>query len=213
MIPLACDMLSARQLPGLSSATSTWFCTFCHLSIQEIENLDKSTWPAWDLAAQIKKAKLWRDCESDTGRDACFKAHGVRWSVLLDLPYWNPILFSIVDSMHATYLGLIQSHCRKFWRINISIDGGEGTTIKPAKEVPRPSDRILAQWMTVIRDTPSVADLRKSLLGPDGCPKDALWHICVDNNIRSAGTRKQLVDNIIHWVSRKYIHDTHGPTQ
>ena len=65
MIPLVCDMLSARQLAGLSSATSTLFCTFCHLTIQDIENLDKSTWPVRDLVAQIERAKRWRDCESD----------------------------------------------------------------------------------------------------------------------------------------------------
>ena len=201
MIPLVCDMLSARQLAGLGSATSTWFCTFCYLVIQDLENLDKSTWPARDLAAQIESAKLWRDCRSEAERDTCFKANGVRWSVLLKLPYWNPILFSVVDSMHAAYLGLIHAHCRRFWRINISVDGGEGTTIRFAKEVPRPSDRVLERWLTIIRKTPGTAHLRKSLLGSDGCSKDVLWHICVDNNIRSAGTRKQLVDNIIHWVS------------
>lgn len=203
MIPLVCDMLSARQLAGLSSATSTWFCTFCHLTIQEIENLDKSTWPARDLAAQIEKAKLWRDCESEADRDACFKAHGVRWSVLLDLPYWNPILFSVLDSMHADYLGLVHSHCRKVWRINISADGGEGTAIQPTKDIPRPNDAVLSRWLTIIRDSPGATDLRKSLLGSDGCPKDVLWHICVDNDLRSAGGRRQLADNIIHWVRQR----------
>ena len=200
MIPLVCDMLSARQLTGLSSATSTLFCTSCHLTIQDIENLDKSTWPARDLVKQLEHAKRWRDCENEEERDACFKAHGVRWSVLLNLPYWNPILFSVVDSMHAAHLGLFQSHCCKIWRINISVDGGEGTTIQPAKAIPRPSDQVLSQWLAVIRDSSDAATLRKSLMGSDGCPKDVLWHICVDNNIRSAGGRKQLVDNIINWV-------------
>ena len=203
MIPLVCDMLSARQLAGLSSATSTWFCTFCHLTIQEIENLDKSTWPARDLVAQIENAKLWRDCQSEADRDTCFKSHGVRWSVLLDLPYWNPILFSVVDSMHAAYLGLVLSHCRKVWRINVSVDGGEGTAIRPANDTPRPNDQVLSRWMAVINKGPGGPNLRRSLLGPNGCPKDVLWYICVDKNIRSAGGRRQLVDNIIHWVRRK----------
>ena len=203
MIPLVCDMLSARQLAGLSSATSTLFCTCCLLTIQEIENLDKSTWPTRDLLAQIEHAKLWRDCESEASRDACFKAYGVRWSVLLDLPYWNPILFSVVDSMHAAHLGLFHSHCRKVWRINASGDGGEGTAIQTAKDVPRPSDQTLSRWLAIIRASPDATTLRKSLMGSDGCPKSVLWHICVDNNIRSAGGRKQLVDNVINWVREK----------
>ena len=203
MIPLVCDMLSARQLAGLSSATSTLFCTSCHLTIQDIENLDKSTWPARDLITQIEHARAWRDCENEVDRDACFKAHGVRWSVLLDLPYWNPILFSVPDSMHAAHLGLFHSHCRKVWRINISVDGGEGTAIQPAKEIPRPSDRTLSQWLAIIRDTPDSTALRKSLTSSDGCPKDVLWHICVENDLRSAGGRKQLIDNIVDWVREK----------
>lgn len=207
MIPLVCDMLSARQLAGLSSATSTLFCTSCHLTIQDIENLDRSTWPARDLVTQIEHAKLWRDSESETERDGYFKAHGVRWSVLLELPYWNPILFSVLDSMHAAHLGLFHSHCRKVWRINISVDGGEGTTIQSAKDVPRPGDQILSRWLVVIRDNPDATALRKSLMSPDGCPKNVLWHICVDNHLRSAGGRKQLVDNIINWVCEKsYIY-------
>jgi hypothetical protein len=200
LIPLVCDMLAARQLIGLGSATSTWFCTFCLLTIQEIENMDKSTWPARDLGEQIKRAEKWRDCESAAERDACFKAHGIRWSVLLELPYWNPILFSVIDSMHAAYLGLIHSHCRKVWRINLSADGGEGTTILPAKDVPRPDDRVLSRWLAIVRDSSGTSDLRDSLMGPDKCPKDVLWHICVDNDLRSAGTRKQLVDSIVDWV-------------
>ena len=200
LIPLVCNMLAARQLIGLGSATSTWFCTLCLLSIQDIENLDKSTWPAREPATQIERAKQWRDCGSEADRDACFKAHGVRWSVLLELPYWNPILFSVVDSMHAAYLGLVQSHCRKIWRINLTAGGGEGTTILPAKHVSRPSDDVLSRWLAIIRDSSDAHGLRGSLMGPDKCPKDVLWHICVDNNLRSAGGRKQLVDNIIHWV-------------
>ena len=198
MIPLVCDMLAARQLCGLGSATSTWFCTFCLLTIQEIENLDKSTWPPRALGRQLKQAECWRDCESEADREAVFKACGVRWSVLLDLPYWNPIHFSVIDSMHAAYLGLSQSHCRKIWRINVSIEGGDGTLIKANKSIPRPDDQVLSRWLVVIRDTDP--DLLHDELLQD-CSKEALWYICVDNNIRSAGTRKQLTKNIVKWVS------------
>ena len=89
-------MLAARQLIGLSSATSTLFCTCCLLPIQDIENLDKSTWPARDLVEQIEKARRWRDFGNEGDRYTYFKEHGVRWSVLLELPYWNPILFSVI---------------------------------------------------------------------------------------------------------------------
>ena len=194
MIPLVCDMLAARQLCGLSSATSTWFCTCCLLTIQEIENLDRKSWPDRNLGEQIRQAKRWRDSGSEDDRNAIFKAYGVRWSALLDLPYWNPILFSVVDSMHSAYLGLFQAHCRRIWRINIFAEGGEGTVIKPGKADPQPGD--LSHWLDIIQSTEP--DLLYDEL--KGCKKDTLWYICIENNIRSAGTRRQLVTNIVKWV-------------
>ena len=99
--------------------------------------------------------------------------------------------------MHTDYLGLSQSHARKFWRINLTIEGGDGTIIREDRTVPRPNDRDLSQWLDVIRNTD--ANLLHDAL--KDCKKDTLWHICVDNDIRSAGTRKQLVTNIAKWVS------------
>jgi hypothetical protein len=206
MIPLVCDMLAARQLCGLGSATSTWFCTFCRLTIQEIENLDRSSWPPRELGEQIRQAQLWKDSESEDDRKAIFTACGLRWSALLDLPYWNPILFSVVDSMHSAYLGLFQAHCRRIWRINVSVKGGDGTLIKPGKLVPRPEDSVLSHWLDIIRKVTD-ADLLHDELKL--CKRDILWYICTDNNIRSAGTRGQLVTNIVKWVSTidDYVHN------
>lgn len=205
MIPLVCDMLAARQICGLGSATSTWFCTCCFLTIQEIENLDRSSWPPRDLKEQVKQARLWKTSKSEDDRNAIFKAYGVRWSVLLDLPYWNPILFSVVDSMHSAYLGLFQTHCRRIWRINISVEGGDGTLIIPSKTDPRPKDSVMSYWLDIIRnaDTDLLYDELKD------CTKSILWHVCRDNNIRSAGTRSQLISNIIKWVSftGTYVHN------
>ena len=199
MIPLVCDMLAARQLSGLSSATSTCFCTFCLLKFQDIENLDKDSWPPRNLNDQIRQALIWKHCESEAKQLRCFKKSGVRWSALLDLPYWNPILFSVVDSMHTAYLGLFQSHCRRVWGINVAKEGGDGTSIRLKKSVPRPNDQKLSGWLKFIQNTSDMEVLHKRLLGE--CNKATLWHICVDNNLWSAGARKQLTDNIVAWVS------------
>jgi len=45
LIPIVLDMLTAWQVGGFTSLTATYFCTLCNLKIQDIENLDKSTWP------------------------------------------------------------------------------------------------------------------------------------------------------------------------
>ncbi|KAF9645720.1 hypothetical protein BDM02DRAFT_3189458 [Thelephora ganbajun] len=140
LIPLVCDMLAAQQLAGFSSAASTLFCTFCLTAIHDIENLNKGEWPLHNLSRHLHHAKLWKDSSSEAGRDAVFRKHGVRWSVLLDLPYWNPILFSVVDTMHSTYLGMIQSHCHRIWGVNASVKGGDGSVLQSKKLVPCPAD-------------------------------------------------------------------------
>ena len=39
--------------------------------------------------------------------------HGIRWSVLWELPYWDPTRQLVVDSMHCLLEGLVQHHSRE----------------------------------------------------------------------------------------------------
>lgn len=197
LIPLVADMLAARQVAGFGSVTSTFFCTFCLLTIQDIENLEKHTWPKRELHSHLEHARRWRDCETARDRERLFKLHGIRWSALLDLPYWNPILYTVLDSMHAAFLGLFQTHCRKVWRIGISVEGGDGSLLHPEKPVPRPSDSALLKCLELIKANPS--DLLERLDAGD-IQKNTLWHICVDNGLRHAGGKRALAKGIVQWV-------------
>lgn len=202
LIPLVCDMLAARQIAGLGSVTSKFFCTFCLLTIQEIENLDKTSWPKRRLYEQLVWARQWKECPSERDREFLFKLHGVRWSVLLDLPYWNPILFSIVDQMHAAFLGLYQTHCRRLWGIDLSVEGGDGTILSTHKSPSRPEDAVLEHWLEVIRKNRS--NLLEQL-SAKRTPKEVLWHICFDNDLRHAGSKSVLAKAITEWVGESTV--------
>ena len=197
LIPLVSDMLAARQVAGFGSATSTFFCTFCSLTIQDIENLQKSTWPERTLHHHLECAREWKNCQSERDRERLFKLYGLRWSALLDLPYWNPILYTVLDSMHAAFLGLFQTHCRKVWRIDVSVEGGDGSLLHAKKSVLRPLDSVLRNWLKVIQANPE--DLLEQLTG-EKITKNVLWHICVDNSLRHAGARRALAKAIVEWV-------------
>lgn len=167
------------------------------MTIQHIENLQKDTWPERDINNHLDCAREWRDCQSRQGRERLFRLHGIRWSALLDLPYWNPILFTILDSMHAAFLGLFQTHCRKVLRINISVEGGDGSLLYVKKPTPRPPDSTLRKWLQIIKTNPR--NLLERLTAGD-TPKNVLWHICVDNGLRHAGGKVALAKGIIEWV-------------
>lgn len=91
VIPIVADMLAARQAGGFGASTSRLFCTCCGLEIKDIENLDKHTWPKRNRDEHIQHALEWRDAPSPKAQEDLFNSYGVRWSALLELPYWDPI--------------------------------------------------------------------------------------------------------------------------
>jgi hypothetical protein len=197
LAPVVSDMLAARQAGGFASPTATDFCTRCNLKIQDIENLDRSTWPERDVVQQIQHAKRWRDAETIKEQERLFKDHGVRWSPLLDLPYWDPVLFTAIEPMHLFDTGLFQSHCRQVWKIDASASGGDGSR---SVDVPRPSESDMNKWYEVIRAAENFTKLGVQLNGKE-CGFNILWHICNDHDLRRAGTKGQLTGSIVEWVS------------
>jgi hypothetical protein len=200
LVPVVSDMLAARQAGGFASATATHFCTRCGLNVQNIENLDRHTWPQRDVAEHIQVAKRWRDAESLDEQEDLFRTYGIRWSPLLDLPYWNPILFTAIEPMHLFDVGLLQSHCRQVWGIDASTLSGDGAVSSTAKAIPRPSDSELEKCYAIIRENPNPERLLEQLSGKNWA-RDTLWHVCNDHDLRRAGTKWQLAATIADWVS------------
>ena len=206
LVPIVSDMLAARQAGGFASPTATKFCTCCDLNIQNIENLDKSTWPRRDVVQQIRLAKSWRDAESLVEQETLFRKYGIRWSALLDLPYWNPVLFTAIEPMHVFDTGLLQTHCRQVWGIDVSAPSGDGTAPGAAMAIPRPSNSDMEKWYETIRAAQDPVKLREELNRRE-CTRDILWHICNDHDLRRAGNRRQLAESISEWVSDTLLID------
>ena len=199
LVPVVSDMLAARQAGGFASPTATFFCTLCSLKTQEIENIDKSTWPEQNVGKHLRLAQKWRDAQMIDEQETLFKSHGIRWSALLNLPYWNPILFTAIEPMHAFDAGLFQTHCQQIWGIDTAAPSGDGTAAKATKEIARPSDSELEKWYNIIRTTTNPGELRE-LLNGRRCSCKTLWHVCEDNDLRHAGNKGQLSKAIIEWV-------------
>ncbi|KAI0644445.1 hypothetical protein C8Q79DRAFT_876656, partial [Trametes meyenii] len=70
-----------------------------------INNLDKKSWPRRDDAEFRILAEKWRDAPDTAHREQLFKSSGVRYSVLLELPYWRPTRYGVIDTMHNLFLG------------------------------------------------------------------------------------------------------------
>ncbi|TFK17529.1 hypothetical protein FA15DRAFT_550455, partial [Coprinopsis marcescibilis] len=58
-------------------------------------------------------AQLWKSAKSIREQNRWFEATGWRWSPLLELPYWDPIRYTVVDAMHTLDLNVVHHHIRE----------------------------------------------------------------------------------------------------
>ncbi|EIW51370.1 uncharacterized protein TRAVEDRAFT_104892, partial [Trametes versicolor FP-101664 SS1] len=85
---------------------------------EDIENTDRSAFGLRSTKAHRAAASAWLNAQSSLDREQMFRSNGIRYSELLRLPYWNPVAYVVVDSMHDLYLGILQRHIRDFWAIS-----------------------------------------------------------------------------------------------
>jgi hypothetical protein len=131
VIPLVCDMPAARQMAGYASYSSHHFCSMCLLRLENIDDLDYSHWGKRTCEEHRKLANEWQHAPSETARQDIFNEHGLRYSELLRLPYWDPTLFTLVDSMHSLFLGNFRRHCRYIWKMNVAFTDSDGSWTDP----------------------------------------------------------------------------------
>lgn len=116
VIPLVCDLPALRKTAGFAHHSARRFCSFCPLPKEDINNVDRDTWPphrSW--SEHLKAAGAWRDASTEADRLKLFTKDGLRWSQLLRLPYWDPTRFALVDAMHNLFLGELHHHCLTIW--------------------------------------------------------------------------------------------------
>ncbi|PIL32292.1 hypothetical protein GSI_05537 [Ganoderma sinense ZZ0214-1] len=121
IIPFISDLGAGRKVSGHASHSSTFFCSFCQLPKDMIDNLDMASWPRRTCQEFRNLAEEWRAAADRNTRDTLFKKSGVRYSPLLLLPYWQPTRYVVIDTMHNLFLGLFQHHCRRIFGMNVRV--------------------------------------------------------------------------------------------
>jgi hypothetical protein len=207
LVPLIADMPAVRQAIGLPvTATAHYFCTFCDLDYDDINILDRTEWPPKNPVESRQFATMWKEAQTEEHQEAIFQAFGLRWSALLDLPYWNPVMYSVIDSMHALDLNLFQNHVRNLFKINLKKLGNEGDA--KATRIPNQKQPTSDQYKRGLKRCVALVyandeDLLYQLLSLE---RRVLYTFCVDNNIVGqghkliVGTRWVLARNIALWV-------------
>lgn len=190
--PIVSDGVAAREMSGYSSITSRFFCTFCWLPISHIENFVKSSWPSRDLFSHRYWAELWKEAPDEQTQADILSAHGIRYTPFLRLPYFNPITFTIVDTMHNFFLGLLHRHCREIWGMDLRLEESDGERDASKSPPPVPS----VPRMQAARRAVEFND--HAALAKMGVP--VLWYLCLELDLRRGGNKRDLLRELQTWV-------------
>ncbi|KAJ3531570.1 hypothetical protein NM688_g7556 [Phlebia brevispora] len=191
--PVVADLPAARKVSGFTSFSHTFFCSCCWTKRDDKENLDVDSWKKRTGDEHKARAREWRDATSKKTRNRIMNTYGVRWSELHRLPYWDPVLFTVVDSMHNLYLGILEDHCRVFWGMNATADDGDGAYAPQRNTYPLPEEQRMARAWFYVRDKDKDGLLR--------CTTAVVWHLCLALNLRHSNVRKKasLIDEVLEW--------------
>ncbi|KIK16136.1 hypothetical protein PISMIDRAFT_113905 [Pisolithus microcarpus 441] len=106
-----CDLPAACHLAAFASIGSHFFCSACNCYHKA--NYGRTNFQNWkprDKDQLHQHAEQWRDATTLAECDRLFKEYGVCYSELWRLPYWDPSLQLVIDSMHCILEGLVQHH-------------------------------------------------------------------------------------------------------
>ncbi len=114
LLCVACDIPAARKVCGHAAIVG---CSRCLKKFpgRDCSGFVRSDWPKRDITKHREIAKRIRRCNTQTAVDELQKEHGLKYSVLLELEYFNPIRFCIIDPMHNLYLGTAKHILKNIW--------------------------------------------------------------------------------------------------
>ena len=128
---IACDIPASRKVCGFLSHAATLGCNKCLKKFcinfgqpGDYSGFDRENWP--HRSGQLHRQHVQEVLKetTKTGISAAESKYGVRYSVLLTLPYFDPVRYTAIDSMHNIFLGTCKS-VFDFWVKNSILSKGD----------------------------------------------------------------------------------------
>lgn len=119
---VACDIPAARKVCGFVGHSARLACSKC-LKIfptstfgekPDYGGFDRMLWKKRNVVDHRKFSAEHKVCCTQSAQTKIEREHGCRYSVLLELPYFDPIRMTIVDPMHNLLLGTAK-HMLAIW--------------------------------------------------------------------------------------------------
>jgi hypothetical protein len=105
--------------------------------------------PTRTLPEHRKRAMKWLNAKTKTEQETLARLHGVKYSVLLQLDYWDPTRFLVIDSLHAFWLGVCKSYMKQLRDMHWKPNSKELKIMQArldSMRVPADVCRVLNKW-------------------------------------------------------------------
>ena len=117
---VACDIPASRKVCGFLGHNASLGCNKCYKEFQssmgqtDYSGYNCESWKLRNCAAHREHCRAILHENTKTGIRKKESEFGVRYSVLLSLPYFDPVRYTVVDVMHNVFLGT-GKHMFKVW--------------------------------------------------------------------------------------------------
>ena len=111
LIGVSCDLPAARKICGFLSHSANLGCSMCYTEFSEgfgqrnYSNFNRDSWKKRTNSQHRSDVEKIRKAKTKTERTKLESEFGCRYSVLLDLPYFDPVNMLLIDPMHNLFLG------------------------------------------------------------------------------------------------------------
>ena len=118
LLCITSDLPATRKLCGFAGHAASFGCSKClkrFSTIGEKRNysgFERSEWIKRDLETHRSISDDYKRARTKAQQDTIVKNHGVRYSVLLQLSYFNVVRFHVIDAMHNLLLGTAKNITR-----------------------------------------------------------------------------------------------------
>jgi hypothetical protein len=123
LLCVSCDVPASRKVAGLVGHSGFKGCSRCLKSFPtenfgekpDFGGFDFENWPRRVSGVHKKKGLEHLNASTSSRQQAIEREFGVKYSILLELPYYDSVRFLIVDPMHCLFLG-IAKHTFHTWK-------------------------------------------------------------------------------------------------
>lgn len=111
LLGVSCDLPAGRKVCGFLSYMANLGCTRCYqgfslgFNARDYTNFDRTSWKVRTNQQHRSDVKKILKSPNKTQQSKMESKYGCRSSVLLDLPYFDPVRMLLLDPMHNLFLG------------------------------------------------------------------------------------------------------------